>query len=67
MFSVVACIVHSLERKWMIWGILAEKDELGNRPTATVGIQKTGAQKSRKHLLTRRKFNRSKKEIEMYT
>lgn len=36
MFSVVACIVHSLERKWMIWGILAGKDELGNRVDARV-------------------------------
>jgi TRAP-type C4-dicarboxylate transport system substrate-binding protein len=30
-----------------------------------VGLQKTGTHKSRKHLLTWRKFNRSKKEIKM--
>jgi len=44
---------------------LAQKDELGTRLTAKVGLQKTGAHKSRKHPLTRRKFNQSKKEIKM--
>jgi len=37
---------------WAFWGILADKDELGKRLDAKVGVQKAVAQMSRKNACT---------------